>query len=468
MGSLQFFKNLLLITLLLLFNRAIAQIDPSERLCIEERDALSALRDGFNNSFLNVKWANILCYLNHPPELYGIQRSNDRITGIVLENLGLTGKVEANAFVNLTMLAILSFKNNSISGEVMDFSLNQKMIQIDLSSNKFDGQISDSLLTLNFLESLQLQHNMLTGSIPEFNQSTLRQFNVSNNQLSGPIPNTADSSIFQLLFIFWKLKEEQEKNNASQEEVDYNSNDTSKLIEAKEKRAMMDDGPAVVVKRLRDLKPLTSDEFASQLQAIADQKHPNLLPLIAYYYSRDEKLLVHKFASNGNVYNRLHVARGVARALEHLHLNTTSQTLVPHGNLKSSNVLLDENEMPLVSDYGLTSLIALPILAQRMVSYKSPEYLGYKKVSKKSDVWSYGGFLLELLTGKVSAHSAHEGLSSVDLCNWVHRAVREEWTAEIFDLEIAAQRSANHGMLRLLNLAVRCCDKSPEKAAGDD
>ncbi|XP_050213751.1 probable inactive receptor kinase At2g26730 [Mercurialis annua] len=238
--------------------------------------------------------------------------------------------------------------------------------------------------------------------------------------------------------------------------------------------------PAVVVKRLKDLKALSSEEFMKQLSRIADQKHPNLLPLVAYYYSNHEKLMVHRFAPKGNLFNLIHgergkanripfrwnarlsVARGVARALEYLHLNN-SQSIVPHGNLKSSNVLLDENETPLVSDYGLISLIALPIASTRMASFKSPEYQTLKRVTKKSDVWSYGCLLLELLTGRVSAHSAPPGTNGVDLCSWVHRAVREEWTAEIFDLEISVQRNAASGMLRLLQIAIQCCNKAPEK-----
>lgn len=50
----------------------------------------------------------------------------------------------------------------------------------------------------------------------------------------------------------------------------------------------------------------------------------------------------------------------------------------------------------------------------------------------------------------------------MDLYSWVHRAVREEWTAEIFDIEISAQRSAAPGMVKLLQVAIRCCDKTPE------
>ncbi|KAK9265758.1 hypothetical protein L1049_025243 [Liquidambar formosana] len=246
-------------------------------------------------------------------------------------------------------------------------------------------------------------------------------------------------------------------------------------------KAMLDDRPAMVVKRLKDVKPLTSEEFANQLLFIAGLKHPNLLPVLAYYYSKDEKLVVYKYAQKGNLFSRIHgrrrvkdripfrwnarlsVARGVARALEYLHLNSNSQTTLPHGNLKSTNVLLDDHDVVLVSDYGLSSLVSLPIASQRMVSYKSPEYQNARRVSKKSDVWSYGCLLLELLTGRIPSHSAPSGTNGVELCSWVHQAVREEWTAEIFDLEISAQRGAAHGMVKLLELAIQCCDKSPEK-----
>lgn len=71
-------------------------------------------------------------------------------------------------------------------------------------------------------------------------------------------------------------------------------------------RAMMERGPIVVVKRLRDLKPLSKEEFVKILRGIAELKHPNLLPLLGYYYSKDEKLLLYKFASHGNAHNRLH------------------------------------------------------------------------------------------------------------------------------------------------------------------
>ena len=98
-----------------------------------------------------------------------------------------------------------------------------------------------------------------------------------------------------------------------------------------------------------------------------------------------------------------------------------------------------------------------------MVSYKSPDYQHQHKISKKTDIWSYGCLLLELLTGKISAHSAPEGIQGVELCHWVHRAVREEWTAEVFDAEITEDKSAWKGMVRLMEIGLWCIEISPDK-----
>ncbi|KAL2533898.1 Leucine-rich repeat protein kinase family protein [Abeliophyllum distichum] len=104
--------------------------------------------------------------------------------------MGLVGKIKPDALVNLAELSILSFKNNSIHVNLMEFSYNPKLKNFFLSGNRFDGEIPSSLLELNFLESLQLQENNLAGSIPGFNQSSLREFKVSYNNLSGKIPHT--------------------------------------------------------------------------------------------------------------------------------------------------------------------------------------------------------------------------------------------------------------------------------------
>lgn len=162
---------------------------------------------------------------------------------------------------------------------------------------------------------------------------------------------------------------------------------------------------------------------------------------------------------------RLSIAKGVARAMAYLHHSAkpTTPTMIPHGNLKPSNVLLDDKDAALVTDHGFSSLISTTIASQRMAAYKSPEYLHLRKVCPKSDVWCFGSLMLEILVGRVSALSAPAGVDRYDLYSWVYRAVREEWTAEIFDVEIAERKRASAGMLNLLKVALRCCEKQPEK-----
>ncbi|PIA48088.1 hypothetical protein AQUCO_01400582v1 [Aquilegia coerulea] len=475
-----------------------------------ETDALSALKADFNHPLLENNWTGLHCLFSNLPQWYGIRCLNGRVTEIILEDIGLTGKVKVHALDNLTELSSISFRNNVISGNLMHFTYNSKLKHIDVSNNMFDGIITSSLLGLNVLESLQLQDNNLTGHIPAFNQPSLTQFNVSNNHLYGDIPQTSALQSFDVssylanpglcgLPLLNKCghvlgadtappRNKKKLGGASLVAIFVVLDVIGIAIVVslfyvycrRAKRQKKEKQTPVVVKRLRNLKPLSDDEFDKQVRVLADLRHPNLLPPLAYYYSNDEKLMVYKFVQNGNLFNRIFggkgkeripfkwnsrllVAQGVARAIEFLHFNTKSQTSIPHGNLKSSNILLDANGMAIVSDYGLASLIAVPIAAQRMISYKCPEYQMRKKISKKSDVWCYGTFLLELLTGKISTYSAPQGINGVDLGTWVHKAVREEWTAEIFDIEISRQRNACDGMLQLLQVALKCCDKSPER-----
>ncbi|KAK3031498.1 hypothetical protein RJ639_036012 [Escallonia herrerae] len=515
MGSSKSFRFFIVIVLVVLYDGAFAEDDPLGGFDGDERDALMALKIELKNSFLKHNWTSIMCYLNNTPNWYGVQCSNGRVTGILLENMNLTGKLRVDALFNLTQLSVLSLKNNSIYGRMMDFSCNSRLTRIDLSSNNFHGPISPSVLTLSLLESLQLENNRLNGSIPDLNQFTLKQFNVSNNNLSGKIPNTPVLLSFDASSYNGNTglcgppsstpcsgRSLTSDSNGDKPNNSTHTNDDSNKSSWESRFAaplivVNVVGAAVVLflfmiyckksrKLMKDLKrkPLAQDEeenYESKIEMGEKSSKSvdygtflviqNVMNILLFLYTNlRPSIFMAPIGGRGTKdrvpfrwSSRLSVARGVARALEYLHRNTKSQSIVPHGNLKSLNVLLDENDVVLVSDYGFASIIALPIAAQRMVSFKSPEYVQAKKVSRKSDVWSYGCLLLELLTGRISSNSAPPDVNGVDLCSWVHRAVREEWTAEIFDLEAAAQRSACHGMLKLLRLAVRCCDKSPER-----
>ena len=137
-----------------------------------------------------------------------------RVSKLVLEYLNLTGSLDSKILNQLDQLRVISFKGNSLSGQIPDLSGLVNLKSIFLNDNNFSGEfpasISDlhrvkvivlagnrifgyiptSLLKLRRLYMLYLQDNLFTGPIPAFNQTSLRYLNVSNNQLSGEIPLT--------------------------------------------------------------------------------------------------------------------------------------------------------------------------------------------------------------------------------------------------------------------------------------
>lgn len=111
---------------------------------------------------------------------------------------------------------------------------------------------------------------------------------------------------------------------------------------------------------------------------------------------------------------------------------------MPHENLKLSNILLDENHSPLISEYGYS----------KFLDPKSSD----KSVSEQSDVYNFGIIILELLTAKPVEKTG------IDLPKWVNAMVREEWTGEVFDKEIT--KDGKQFAFPLLNVALQCVAKT--------
>ncbi|KAM0874579.1 hypothetical protein ACQ4PT_037334 [Festuca glaucescens] len=240
-------------------------------------------------------------------------------------------------------------------------------------------------------------------------------------------------------------------------------------------KAVMESGAAVAVKRLKDVD-LPEPEFRERIAAIGAVQHELVVPLRAYYFSKDEKLLVYDYMSMGSLSALLHgnrssgrtpldwetrsaIALAAARGVAHIH--TTSPT-ASHGNIKSSNVLLTKTYEARVSDHGLPTLVGPSFSPTRVSGYRAPEVTDIRRVSQKADVYSFGVLLLELLTGKAPTHAVvnEEGL---DLPRWVQSVVREEWTAEVFDQELLRFQNVEEEMVQLLQLAIDCSAQHPDK-----
>ncbi|KAL0727922.1 hypothetical protein Bca4012_024015 [Brassica carinata] len=240
-------------------------------------------------------------------------------------------------------------------------------------------------------------------------------------------------------------------------------------------KATLEDGNEVAVKRLREKTTKGVKEFEAEVTALGKIRHANLLALRAYYLGpKGEKLLVFDYMSKGSLSAFLHargpetlipwqtrmkIAKGISRGLAHLHKNENTI----HENLTASNILLDEKTNAHIADYGLSRLMTAAaatnvIATAGTLGYRAPEFSKIKNASTKTDVYSLGIIILELLTGK----SPGEPTNGMDLPQWVASIVKEEWTNEVFDLELMREtQTVGDELLNTLKLALHCVDPSP-------
>lgn len=163
---------------------------------------------------------------------------------------------------------------------------------------------------------------------------------------------------------------------------------------------------------------------------------------------------------------RLKIVAGAARGVAFIH-NSCKSLKLTHGNIKSTNILLDKEGNARVSDFGLSIFTGPSPNGNRSNGYRAPEAIDGRKQSQKSDVYSFGVLLLEVLTGKCpsavdNAGSGYGG-GVMDLPRWVQSVVREEWTAEVFDLELMRYKDIEEEMVGLLQIAMSCTAAAPDQ-----
>ncbi|KAJ6722349.1 LEUCINE-RICH REPEAT PROTEIN KINASE FAMILY PROTEIN [Salix koriyanagi] len=236
-------------------------------------------------------------------------------------------------------------------------------------------------------------------------------------------------------------------------------------------KAVLDNRLIVSVKRLdaSKLSDGSKEIFEQHMESVGGLRHPNLVPLRAYFQAREERLLIYDYQPNGSLFSLIHgskstrakplhwtsclkIAEDVAQGLSYIH---QAWRLV-HGNLKSSNVLLGPDFEACVSDYCLAVLANSPVEDEDdpdASAYKAPETRSSgQQATSKADVYAFGVLLLELITGKPP--SLLPLLVPQDLVNWV-RSTRDRHPDD--------GAGEDNRLEMLLEVAIACSLPSPEQ-----
>ncbi|XP_050375628.1 LRR receptor-like serine/threonine-protein kinase FEI 2 [Argentina anserina] len=461
-----------------------------------------------NNNF----YGTIPSDLGNCTKLQRIYLQGNYLSGLIPSDLG-----------KLSDLQYLDISSNSLSGSVPpSLGKLDNLVTFNASNNFLVGPIPGDGILTNLPESSFVGNRGLCGkqinvickddngaSAPNSQSPNSEQSQGGRKKYSGRLLISASATVGALLLValmcFWgcflykKFGKLDSKGLAMDVregasivmfhgDLPYSSKDIIKKLETLNEehiigvggfgtvyKLAMDDGNLFALKRIVKMNEGFDRFFERELEILGSIKHRYLVNLRGYCNSPTSKLLIYDFLSGGSLDEALHerseqldwdarlnIIMGAAKGLAYLHHDCSPRII--HRDIKSSNILLDGNLEARVSDFGLAKLLEdeeshITTIVAGTFGYLAPEYMQSGRATEKTDVYSFGVLVLEVLSGKRPTDAAfiEKGLNIV---GWLNFLITEDRQRDIVDSQCEGVQAES--LDALLSVAIQCVSSSPE------
>ncbi|CAG7888681.1 unnamed protein product [Brassica rapa] len=430
-------------------------------------------------------WDGLNCSISDisvPPKIISLNLSSSGLSGTILSH-----------FQNLNHLEILDLSNNSLSGMVPEFLASMKsLLVINLNGNNLSGSIPKSLLNRERegLKLYVLGNKHLCISSTCIDTKLKKKFPVT---IVAPIASIAAVVVMIiLLFVLRKKMSSRSKSEPWIKTKRRRFTYSEVLVMTKNLQQPLGEGgfgivyhgnlngsEQVAVKLLSQTSAQGYKEFKAEVELLLRVHHINLVSLVGYCDEKDHFALIYEYMSNGDLHQhlsgkhvgsvldwgtRLQIAIEAALGLEYLHIGC--KPAMVHRDVKSTNILLDEEFKAKIADFGLSRSFQVGGDQSRVstvvagtLGYLDPEYYLTSELSEKSDIYSFGILLLEIITNQRVIDQTRK---KPNIAEWVTYVIKKGDTSKIVDPKLQGNYEPR-SVWRALEVAMSCANPSSAK-----